>query len=231
VSFALPFAFSFHPKVRFSERWKYVLPALALSAVFFILWDSLFTSLRVWEFNPKYVTGMAIFNLPVEEVLFFFCIPYACLFTFHALTQLVEKDHLFPHQEIITSVLIMAALVGGIYFMDRLYTSSTLLMTGFFLSFLLLKARPYYMGRFYTACLILIIPFLLINGVLTGSFADEPVVWYNNAQNSGFRLGTIPAEDAFYGLLMILLPVFIADKLESWYPQKRKTLKVQGSSI
>src|ERR1700760_4889185 len=73
--------FSFHPRIRFYRHWRTYLPALFLSATVFILWDILFTGWAVWGFNPKYVTGLYAFRLPLEEWLFFVCIPYACVFT------------------------------------------------------------------------------------------------------------------------------------------------------
>jgi lycopene cyclase domain-containing protein len=199
-----------------------VLPAIALSALFFIAWDMLFTELGVWGFNTRYMTGIYLFNLPVEEVLFFICIPYACLFTYFALNTLVEKDHLFPHHELITSFLIIVTLITGIYYLDRLYTAATFLLTGFFLAYHMLKVRPRYMGRFYFAFAILLIPFLIVNGILTGTFIQEPVVWYNNAETMGVRLMSIPLEDIFYGMMMVLTPVFIEEKIESGY-QKIKS--------
>ena len=214
LSFVVPFAFSFYPAANFSKKWKYVLPAIAITALFFIAWDALFTHLGIWGFNPRYTIGRGILGLPVEEILFFFCIPYSCLFTYFALKHLIKKDILFPHQELISSIIIILLLVFGGYFIDRLYTGVTFLVTGLFLSLVLLKLRMRFMGRFYLAFATLIIPFLIVNGILTGSFIQEPVVWYNNEENMGIRLGTIPLEDMVYALLMILMSVTIWEKLE-----------------
>ena len=214
LSFIVPFIFSFYPKANFSRKWKFVLPAITITAILFITWDALFTKLGIWGFNPRYTMGIDVFGLPVEEILFFFCIPYACLFTYFALNNLIEKDHLLPFHEIISSLLIILLLVFGSYFIDRLYTGTTFILTGFFLAFLLLKLRARFMGRFYLAFAVLVIPFLIVNGVLTGAFIEEPVVWYNNEENMGIRLGTIPPEDLVYAMLMILLSVTIWEKLE-----------------
>ena len=217
LSFVVPFLFSFYPKASFFRKWKYVWPAILLSAAFFVCWDVIFTSLGVWGFNPKYVTGVFWLGLPIEEILFFICIPYACLFTYFALDHLVEKDYLRPHHELITSALVILLLLVGIYNIDRTYTAVASLSAGLFLAFSMLKLRMRFMGRFYFAFGVLLLPFLVINGALTGAFTDEPVVWYNNAENLGLRVGTIPLEDVIYGLLMILIPITIWEKLENEY--------------
>ena len=59
------------------------------------------------------------------------------------------------------------------------------------------------MQEYYPSFLVILIPFLLVNGILTGSFIEEPVVWYNNAENLDFRIFTIPIEDAFYAFTML----------------------------
>ena len=68
-------------------------------AAFFIIWDMVFTDLKIWSFNPKYVTGINFFNLPIEEVLFFICIPYACVFTYHCIVKLFIRDNLLHRTE------------------------------------------------------------------------------------------------------------------------------------
>jgi lycopene cyclase domain-containing protein len=220
LSFIVPFLFSFYPKANFSKKWRYVIPAILVTAVVFIAWDAVFTRLGVWGFNPRYISGIYLLGLPLEEILFFLCIPYACLFTYFALSHLVEKDHLFPHQELISSALIILFLVFGSYHLDKLYTAVTFLFTGLFLALVMIKLRVRFMGRFYFAFALLLIPFFIVNGILTGAMTEEPVVWYNNAENIGVRIGTIPLEDAVYGLLMILMPITIWEKAEERVTRK-----------
>jgi lycopene cyclase domain-containing protein len=61
----------------------------------------------------------------------------------------------------------------------------------------------------------MLIPFILVNGVLTGSGIADQVVWYNNLENCGVRFFTIPIEDATYAFTMILSTLYITDYLES----------------
>lgn len=209
VAVLIPFIFSFHPRAPFYKQWKYLWISTLIPAMIFIAWDITFTYIGVWGFNPTYLTGIHIINLPVEEVLFFFCIPYACVFTYFALNHLVERDYLFPYQELISSALCIVLIITGIYHLDKWYTGVTFLATGGFLAFQMIVLRPRYMGRFYFAFLFILVPFFIINGILTGSFIEDEVVWYNNAENLGVRIGTIPIEDVFYGMLLLVANVSI----------------------
>jgi lycopene cyclase domain-containing protein len=95
------------------------------------------------------------------------------------------------------------------------YTAVTFFSLALFLSVLHYGLNVNYLGRFYAAYLFILIPFFLINGILTGSFIEEQVVWYNDAENMGLRMGTIPFEDTFYGMLLILMNVSILEWLQT----------------
>ena len=71
------------------------------------------------------------------------------------------------------------------------------------------------MGYFWLAYLVHLIPFFIVNGVLTGAVTPEPVVWYNNAEILGIRLYTIPAEDTVYALTCLLLPITVMEFIQS----------------
>lgn len=214
LSISIPLLTSFYPKAPFYKKWKYFWPSTLITAALFLTWDEIFTQMGIWGFNEQYLIGVYVFHMPLEEILFFICIPYASVFTYFALNHLIEKDHLFPHQEIISSVLIIGLLIAGMYYMDRWYTAITFLALAFFLAYQMLKLRPRYMGRFYFAFGIILIPFFITNGLLTGSWIHEEVVWYNNQENLGIRLGTIPMEDIFYGMFMILMNITIYEWLQ-----------------
>lgn len=77
------------------------------------------------------------------------------------------------------------------------------------------------MGRFYFSYLFVLIPFFIVNGILTGSFIDQEVVWYNNHENLGIRIGTIPADDLFYNMLMLLMVTSIYEGLKN---RKKKSI-------
>ncbi len=213
-SLIFPLIFSFHPRQNFSKKWKFLWPAILIPALIFIVWDNWFTGMGVWGFSPRYVTGIYVSNLPIEEILFFVCIPYACVFTYEAVNFFKTAEPFPDNGRRLTWVLIIGLFVTGANNYDHWYTAVTFLSTSAFLLFLILFIKPARLGRFYFAFLFILIPFFIVNGVLTGTGLPEPVVWYNNNENLGIRMLTIPFEDTFYGMLLILMNVSIFEWLQ-----------------
>ena len=63
--------------------------------------------------------------------------------------------------------------------------------------------RGFDMVSFLVSYLIVLIPFLIVNGFLTAI----PVVLYDDMENLGIRIYTIPFEDMFYGMLLVMMNV------------------------
>jgi lycopene cyclase domain-containing protein len=186
-----------------------------ITALIFIIWDEGFTRMGVWGFNEKYTTGIYLLHLPVEEVLFFICIPYACCFTYFALNSLIERDFLGDYGSVITKCLIAVSFIISVIYIDRWYTVTTFTALVILLVYRLSQHSMKSMGRFYFTFIVLLAPFFFVNGILTGSGVEQPVVWYNNEETLGIRIGTIPVEDLIYAMIMILLSITISEKFEA----------------
>jgi lycopene cyclase domain-containing protein len=209
-SVLFPFIFSFHPKIKYYTKFKYLFPSMIITATIFIVWDAIFTKWGVWGFNPKYLTGIYFINLPIEEVLFFICIPFSSIFIHEALITYEVNDYFKNYEKKITGTLIIISVLMAVFFHDKLYTFATFLLNAIFLIvYPLFKIKS--LSRFYFAYIIILIPFFIVNGILTGTGLEEPIVWYNNDENLGIRMLTIPIEDAFYGMLMLMLSVSIME--------------------
>lgn len=203
----LPFCFSFHPKFAFAKVWPAFFPALLITAVFFVSGDIFFTNLGIWGFNDKYVIGYIFVNLPLEEVLFFFCIPYACMFTYYSLNILYFKSRTLINDRLFTLLFIISLIVLALIYHGKIYTlfAFTLLAGLLMISKYVLKVK--WLTRFYITYVVLLLPFFIVNGLLTGTGLDEPVVWYNNSSYMGLRILTVPVEDIFYGMALVLMNI------------------------
>lgn len=209
-----PLALSFDSRVNFRQYWKYLFPSIALVGIFFIAWDVVFTYWGVWGFNGLYLSGIQIINLPLGEWLFFVVIPYCCIFVYEVMNTYINKDILGRYARNITIGLIGGLAITGVFSAWRWYTSVTFLLTAIFLCLHLWVFKSTYLGRFYLAMAVWLVPFFIVNGILTGSFIPQQVVWYNNAENLGIRMFTIPVEDTFYGMLLILMNTTIYEYLK-----------------
>lgn len=205
----VPFLFSFHPKLQFQKTWRAFFPAVIFTGLFFLLWDEYYTSLGVWGFNRQYLVGIFAGHLPLEEILFFFCIPYACVYTYHCLDLFLKRDTPAKWEEMMTVFFIVSFLITGMLHFKQIYTAFAFLCPALLLILAKYVLKVDWLLRFYIIYGVLLFPFLIVNGVLTGTGLENPVVWYKEAHIFGWRILTIPVEDVFYGMAMVLMNLLI----------------------
>ena len=205
LSLSFPLAASFERRLFFRSKWPGLFLGTLVMAVIFLAWDAAFTSLGVWGFNPRYVIGVYFLGMPIEEWLFFLFIPYSCLFLYEVMRHFVIKDVLGQVARPLSFMIIVLLIVVGVLNWDRLYTTITFISTALLLAYHLSIAKAEWLGRFYVGYAISLVPFLLVNGILTGWLLPEPIVWYNDNENLGLRINTIPIEDPVYLMMMMLI--------------------------
>jgi len=214
LSFIGPLVLSFDKKVHFYKKWKTVLPAIVVIGTLFIIWDIYFTANGIWGFNPDYLSGINVFNLPIEECLFFFTVPYACIFIFECVKAYFPNFRPVQFAYYFALFFTLSAVVLAIIHYQNWYTFTALLGAGLLNWIIYFGWTPKWYPHFVISFLITMVPFLIVNGVLTGAITPEPIVWYNEDHIMGPRIVTIPVEDIFYNFFM-LFP--IAALHERWY--------------
>lgn len=198
--------------------WKELLVPLVMMALIFIAWDILFTSLGVWRFNPSYIQGVSIINLPWEEVCWFFIIPFCSLFVY----QIVKIRWSNPWGSARTLQFVLLVVLFGMYLlnMDRIYSATSLSMTISMIGLSLIVNWKGF-GLFIASFLLLLIPMGLFNGMLTGLLTKEALVQYNSAEFGGIRILSFPIEDIGFGFSfligILLLSDFIKHRLSADY--------------
>ena len=205
-----PFLLSFDRKVHFYRKWPWLFWGMLATAAFFLAWDVYFTHLGVWGFNERYCS-FYLMGLPAGEWLFFFTVPYACIFTHECLRAYFPKDS-FKRLDLPLSILLgPICFLIGLWHLDRAYTSWTFLLSGGLVSLHYCLVPNTYRTYFYRSYLVCLLPFALVNGILTGYFNEEPVVLYHDGHNLAGYLGSrflsIPYDDFIYGFLLLFLNV------------------------
>lgn len=201
-----PLFLSFDKNVRYYKSWKNVFLSTLLVAIPFIIWDIIFTQHGFWGFNPDYITGIYFYHLPIEEILFFFIVPFACTFIYECCKYFFRSYSFSLINRIFTFFIPIYAML--LVFLDDVgyYTLLSVLSSSIVL-FWMMK-NPQYKYIPIAFCFVLI-PFFVVNGVLTGGFTESPVVWYSEAQKVDYRIFTIPMEDLLYNFALIVSTILM----------------------
>ncbi|MDN3669236.1 lycopene cyclase domain-containing protein [Echinicola jeungdonensis] len=216
LTLMFPLAWSFESKIQYYKKWFALFPAIFITTFFFIGWDQWFTYLEVWSFNEQYLIGKQWGNLPLEECLFFVVIPFSTLFIYEVMRYYWPRDPFRNWVKEITWTLALLLIVIAVFNWDKLYTRVNFLTCAIILMGHYLMFKKKHLGLFFVFYLIHLIPFLLVNGALTGAFSVEPVVIYNPKEVLGIRVFTIPIEDFVYSMGLMLMNISFYEGIKTW---------------
>ncbi|WP_142015654.1 lycopene cyclase domain-containing protein [Chryseobacterium aquifrigidense] len=207
------FVASFDRRIHFNKLFEKFLLSSTIVAIPFIAWDIWFTAKGVWWFDLNYTLGFKIAGLPIEEWLFFYCIPFACVFTYYCLEKFFSLAWATALNNLIVFTAFIVLGVVGLLYYERIYTLLIVTVTITTLFYLHFIAQKEWIGKASFVYLVLMPGFFAVNGILTGSFIPSPVVNYNPGDFLGVRMGTIPVEDAVYGYSQFLLNIYVFKKI------------------
>jgi lycopene cyclase domain-containing protein len=202
---AAPLLLSFDKKVHYVSSWPAVFAAAAIVGAVYIGWDILKTEAGVWGFVERYAGTFRILGLPLPEILFFLVVPFSCIFIYQAVrAYFKERTGKIPRWIWFLLAAVLAVL--AVVFRSQVYTLTVLLSVAVFFA-LTAAVRPDLLRsrQFWLAVLLTYVPFLIFNGLLTAI----PIVVYNDLENWGVRVYTIPLEDFFYSFSLLGFNFFV----------------------
>lgn len=196
---AVPLVLSFDKKVHYVSRWPAMFAAAGIVGVAYIGWDILKTEADVWGFVERYAGSFKILGLPLPEILFFLVVPFSCIFIYEVV-RAYFRERIVPIPRWIWFAAAAVAAVLAVIFRTQVYTLTVLISVAVFFA-LTAVIRPELLGsrHFWLAVALTYVPFLIFNGLLTAI----PIVVYNDAENWGVRVYTIPLEDFFYSFSLL----------------------------
>ena len=209
-----PFALSFDKKIHFYTRFRPLFIAILPVSSFFLLWDAYFTDNHIWGFTEEHIAKIYLYNLPVEEVLFFFLVPYSCVFIYEVLIGYFPKLNLSVFSTYFSYLFIALGTTLILTGIGNWYTISACTISCLLVAYTGLLKQKTWFPYFSLTFTIALIPFIIVNGVLTGAITENPIVWYSENHIVGIRLITIPIEDLFYNASLLLPIIWIYEKIK-----------------
>jgi len=91
LSALVPAIFCRHPSLPLARRGKAAVKAILIPSFVFWCWDIAATFRGHWSFNPKFVIGVTLVNLPIEEYLFFIVVGFVSVFTYEVVISKLPR--------------------------------------------------------------------------------------------------------------------------------------------
>jgi lycopene cyclase domain-containing protein len=195
----------------FFTELKYMLPAILFSGAIFILFNHRLLETGIISFNPGFLAGKYVFNLPVEELLFLLVISLFSFSVYILITVLFpnfEKPNLFL---VVSVILLLGFGFGAWYSRQKLIPFFIFFLITIYLGYTIFRNRfKMHLTKFYVSYAIAVIPYFLIKGLLY----SLPVILYNSDYTLGIRLLHTPVEEFGYFFLLMLINITIFEYLK-----------------
>lgn len=200
-----PLIFAFIWKFKYYKFFKPLSVSILIVGLSYIIWDILVTARGDWWFNEEFLVGIEIFGLPIEEIMFFIVVPFACIFIYENLEYFIKDKEVFFNKWIYLSLAGLFLIIGLLFYKQD-YTILAMFACALFFILAstlypsLLKSRNYWLY-----IILSFIPFIIFNYLLTSLivvYYSPDAIWGGNGLWNG-RFFTIPLEDFFYNFSML----------------------------
>jgi len=194
----------------FFVELKYMLPAIIFSGAIFVMLNIRFLKSGIISFNPVFLSGISLLNLPIEEWLFLLVIS---LLSFAIYQQVKIKFDHFEKPNLFLGISLALIVVFGLitwFSRPKPVTFFIFFLLAIYLGYTIFRNRfKHHLTKFYIALIISFVPFFLFKGILN----SLPVVLYNNEYNLGIQIYGVPVEDFGYFFLLMLINITIFEYL------------------
>jgi lycopene cyclase domain-containing protein len=210
--FAVPLLSAYHPAIMWYRNFRAVSLAILVSGGFFLVLDSIFVHASVKGTADVYLSGISIFSLPIETILFYICVPFANLFVYEIVRMHVfHRKWCFACDEVIVGAAVVASIVLA-SFTDRVYTVSIASIAIVLSIGHVYKIKKNYQFVYLATCIPLLFFYILLSRYLSGgsAYAESlPIVWYADRAISNIQILSVSIEELLHFYVIQLLAVTV----------------------
>jgi lycopene cyclase domain-containing protein len=205
-----PVVFSFDQRVYYFRFWPVAFLSIALVMIPFLAWD-IWVNESHWFFHQSHTLPFRLWNLPVEEWLFFISVPFTSLFIWQIIVTF-KKEVYLDNKYLRYLMLLSGFLFSFIFFFKgKIYTGLVILSLSLTIGLdLVLKTNLLAQKRTVLFLTVITVLIFIFNGYLTA----RPVIYYGSTYNCNIKIWTIPIEDFGYGYALIISSTILYEKFK-----------------
>ncbi|RYE38050.1 MAG: hypothetical protein EOP48_27700 [Sphingobacteriales bacterium] len=180
-----------------------------VSAVLMTLINFAFIDQGIMSYRQDALGGRPFNGLPIVVPFLKFLLIISGLFLYAYLNKTIKMGGFEKYSFAVSNMLLGLCIAFGFFTNSRPYT-----LTTFVILFLLLIAIEYvgkirFMGKFYRAFIAFVVPYWLINFILI----TQNIFAFDAEKRVKFNMGLVPIENIFMGMVMLLIAVFVYERL------------------